>query len=169
MSAAPSSDFSVCTTWGFHRDEYKWYLVDVYRQRLDFPDLKRAVIRLKHQWKADAVLVEDAGSGKSLWQELRASGPFRPIMISPVASKEERFTGSLAEVEAGNLLLPIDAPWLADFRSELKAFPNGRHDDQADSFSQFVSYQIRKWSWILTEYTDDGRPVRPVRLTNRPW
>jgi hypothetical protein len=68
MSAAPTSDFSVCTTWGFHREEYKWYLIDVYRQRLDFPDLKRAVIRLQGRWKADAVVVEDAGSGMSLWQ-----------------------------------------------------------------------------------------------------
>jgi hypothetical protein len=57
MSAAPTSDYCVCTTWGFHREKYKWYLLDVYRQRLDFPDLKRAVVRLKQQWKADAVLV----------------------------------------------------------------------------------------------------------------
>ena len=169
MSAAPTSDFSVCTTWGFHREQYKWYLFDVFRQRLDFPDLKRAVVRLQHQWKADAVLIEDAGSGKSLWQELRASGPFRPVMIKPVSSKEERFTGCLAEVEARNLLLPVDASWLADFRSELKAFPNGRHDDQADSFSQFVGYQLRKWAWILTEYTPDGRLKRHVRREKRPW
>lgn len=169
MSAAPTSDFSVCTTWGFCREEYKWYLADVYRQRLDFPDLKRAVIRLQRQWKADAVIVENAGSGMSLWQELHATGPFRPIMIRPVGCKEERFTGCLAEVEAGNLLLPVDATWLAAFRSELKAFPNGRHDDQADSFSQFVSYQLRKWAWVLTEYADDGRPLRRMRYRKRPW
>lgn len=169
MSAAPTSDFSVCTTWGFHRELYKWYLVDVFRQRLDFPDLKRAIIRLKRDWKTDAVIVENAGSGISLWQELRASGPFQPVMINPVGCKEERFAGCLAEVEAGNLLLPVDAPWLPAFRSELKAFPNGRHDDQADSFSQFIGYQLRHWAWILTEYTDDGRPVRQVRHEKRPW
>ena len=152
MSAAPSSDFSVCTTWGFHREEYKWYLADVYRQRLDFPDLKRAVIRLQQQWKADAVIVEDARKWQIFMAGTARVGALFPIMIKPVVGKEERFTGCLAEVEAGNLLLPVDAPWLAAFRSELKAFPNGRHDDQADSFSQFVSYQLRKWTWILTEY-----------------
>ncbi len=169
MSAAPTSDYSVCTTWGFHRETRKMYLVDVYRQRLDFPDLKRAVIRLQKQWRADAVIIENAGSGISLWQELRASGPFLPVMIKPTRSKEERFAGCLAEVEAGNLLLPVDAPWLPAFRSELKAFPNGRHDDQADSFSQFVSYQLRKWSWLLTEYAPNGRVISGSRHRTRPW
>ena len=35
-----------------------------------------------------------------------------------------------------------DAPWLACFMNELLAFPNGRHDDQVDSVSQFL-----KWEW----------------------
>jgi predicted phage terminase large subunit-like protein len=169
MSSAPTSDFSVCTTWGFRREERKWYLLDVFRHRVDFPDLKRAVIRLQQQWKSDAVIVEDAGSGKSLWQELRASGPFQPILIKPVGCKEERFAGSLAEVEAGNLLLPQDAPWLPAFRSELKAFPYSRHDDQADSFSQFVGYQLRKWRWALTEFDERGRAIQRVRHRKRPW
>ena len=139
------------------------------RQRLDFPDLKRAVIRLQGQWKAERVIIEDAGSGKSLWHELRASGPFRPIMIRPATSKEERFAGCLAEVEAGNLLLPAEAPWLAAFRSELKAFPSSRHDDQVDSFSQFVGYQLANWRWVLTDLAPDGRRIQHIRLRKRPW
>ncbi len=123
MTAALTSDFSVCTTWGFEWEQCKWYLLDVYRERLDFPDLKRAVIRLQRRWQADAVLIEDAGSGKSLWQEFRTSGPLRPIMIRPVSSKEDRFNGCLAEVEAGHLLLPVDAPWLAGVPVGIKGVP----------------------------------------------
>ena len=69
MSAAPTSDYSVCTTWGFLDDH--WYLLEVFRERLDYPDLKRAVILLEHKWEPDRVLIEDAGSGKSIFQELR--------------------------------------------------------------------------------------------------
>ena len=87
---------------------------------------------------SDKVIIEDACSGKSLWQDFRASGPFGPMMIPPWSSKEERFVGTLGEVEVGNILLPVAAPWLDAFRAELKAFPNGRHDDQVDSFSQAV-------------------------------
>lgn len=168
MSADPGSDWSVCTTWGFHRDRCKWYLLDVYRQKLDFPDLKRAVIRLHREWQADQVIIEYAGSGISLHQEFRTTRELQPIMIKPRQSKEERFVGCLAEVEAGNFILPADAPWLAPFRSELKAFPNGRHDDQVDSFSQFVCFQQRQWRSIMTERTASGRPVRTIRGP-RPW
>ena len=169
MSAAPTSDYSVCTTWGFHRETNKWHPLDVLRERLDYPDLKRAVVRLKNRWQADKVLIEDAVSGKSLWQDLKASGSFLPVMIRPVTGKEERFAGCLGEVEAGLILLPTEAPWLDAFRAELKAFPSGRHDDQVDAFSQFVSWQLRHWKWVLTEWKGDGRPLRAVRLRRRPF
>ena len=167
MSAAPTSDYSVCTTWGFLNR--KWYLLDVFRERRDYPDLKRAVTRLQRQWSADKVIIEDAGSGKSLWQEYRQQGPFTPAMWSVTENKEDRFVGTLGEVEAGNLLLPAHAPWLDAFRSELKAFPSGRHDDQVDSFSQFVQFQLQNWKWALTEYDATGRPMRVVRQSRRSW
>lgn len=169
MTSAPTSDYSVCTTWGFERESYKWYLLDVYRQRLDFPDLKRAAVELYRRWKPDSVIIEKASSGYALYQELRTTGPFTPIMIDPVSSKEERFNGCLGEVEGGHFLLPREASWLDAFRHELRAFPQGKHDDQVDSFSQFVKYQQKKWHWILTEYMPDGRAKGLVRFDQRPW
>lgn len=35
------------------------------------------------------------------------------------------------------LMVPRDAPWLADFLSELMSFPNGKNDDQADALGLF--------------------------------
>jgi predicted phage terminase large subunit-like protein len=169
MTSAPTSDFSVCTSWGFERETFKWHLLDVYRARLDFPDLKRAAIELWRAWKADAVIVEKAASGHGLFQDLKASGPFQPILIDPINSKEERFNGCLGEVEAGHFLLPAEAAWRDPFLHELRAFPHGKHDDQVDSFSQFVKYQQRKWPWILTEYEADGRARDVVRYDQRPW
>lgn len=169
MSSAPTSDYCVCTTWGFGRASQKWHLLDVFRERLDYPELRRAVLRLWREWEADKVLIEDACSGKSLWQDLVASTQLRPIMIRPFASKEERLTGCLGEVEAGNILLPVDAPWLDILKAELRAFPSGRHDDQVDSLSQFVNWQIRQWKWILTERDERGRRCRKPRTRKRPW
>ena len=105
----------------------------------------------------------------SLLQDFCASRELRPILMRPAASKEERFTGCLAEVEAGHFLLPNKTPWIEAFRSEIRAFPYGKHDDQVDSFSQFVNYQLRVWPYILSEYTDKGRLLRSVRLKKRPW
>jgi predicted phage terminase large subunit-like protein len=167
MSAQPNSDYSVCTTWGFTAD--KWHLLNVFRQRLDYPDLKSAVLRLRRQWQADRVIIEDACSGKSLWQEFRTQGQFRPVMWPATESKEERFVGTLGEIEAGNILLPIQAPWLEVFRSELRAFPNGRHDDQVDSMSQFIHWQLKNWGFALGKLDSRGRFVRPLRIKRRPY
>ncbi|MGX7895925.1 phage terminase large subunit [Tsuneonella sp. HG222] len=169
MTAQPTSDWSVCTTWGFELESHKWYLLDVFRKRLDYPDLKRAVVDLRRRYRADKLIMEEAGSGYALYQDLRSTGDFRPIMIRSVASKEERFNGCLGEVEAGHFLLPREAAWLDAFRFELKAFPQGKHDDQVDSFSQFVKHQMANWRWVLTERTLERRVRNIVRLKQRPW
>lgn len=169
MTAEPTSDYSVCTTWGFEVENHKWYLLDVFRKRLDFPDLKRAVLDLRNRFRADEVIMEKAGSGFALYQDLRVTGELRLVMIPSVSSKEERFNGCLAEVEAGHFLLPSEAPWLDDFRRELQAFPAGKYDDQADSFSQFVKYQLRHWRWVLTKKAPNGRLLKRFRGRRRPW
>ena len=53
-----------------------------------------------------------------------------------------RMEAQTPRFEAGHVLLPKEAPWLATFLDELLAFPRGRHDDQVDSVSQFL-----KWAW----------------------
>lgn len=165
-SADPRCDFSVGMTWGLRED--RWWLLDIFRKRLDYPDLKRAVIRLYHQWKPDKVIIEDANSGKSLYQELKISGPFKPIVYRPTRNKETRLIGQTGRLEDGLCLLPVEAPWLDDFIRELKAFPNGRHDDQIDSLTQFLEFEHNNWRWALAERTPEGRLVEPIRLKKRP-
>lgn len=65
------ANFSVCTTWG--RKGENIYLLSVYRKRLEFPDLERAVIEQQRQYGAD-VLIEEAASGVQLIQQLRERG-----------------------------------------------------------------------------------------------
>src|SRR6201988_428272 len=66
----PENDWSVCTTW-ILAPHKRWYLVDVWRRRVDYPALKTAVQALAKQWDATRVLVEDVGAGTSLVQELK--------------------------------------------------------------------------------------------------
>jgi len=96
----------------------------------------------------------------------RVSGLF---MVKPIAGKEERFNGCLGEVEAGYVLLPSEAPWLQAFKHELRAFPDGKYDDQAESFGQFVQFQMRHWKWLLQERSEKARIKDRVRLRRRPW
>lgn len=109
MSSAPTADYSVGMTWGF-RENY-WYLLDIYRERLDYPDLKQAVIRKYKEWTPDQLLIEDAAAGKSLAQDLRIGRICRPVLCTVQMSKEERFVGTFGEIATGHLLLPAEAPW----------------------------------------------------------
>ena len=161
LSDEPTADFSVCTTWGYR--EKRWHLLDVLRQRLAFPDLRRAVVRLHRQWRPDDVIIEDAGTGKALWQEFRAGEQLRPVMWSVTQDKETRLVGVTGQLEAGMCVLPVEAPWLDDFRNELRAFPHGRHDDQVDTMTQFLEYYLRRAKWLLAERDETGRPLRIER------
>ncbi len=51
-----------------------------------------------------------------------------------------RLHAQTAWIENGHVYLPKDAPWLLDYRQELGAFNNGRHDDQVDSTSQALGW-----------------------------
>ena len=130
----PDNDWSVCTTWIVSRKKL-WYLVDVWRQRVDYPTLKASVQTLAKKWAARRVLVEDAGASTSLVQELRGrvSGI---IAVKPNGDKVSRMAVASAKFEAGQVLLPERASWLPDLEAELFVFPGSRHDDQCDSISQ---------------------------------
>ena len=60
------------------------------------------------------------------------------------------------EVEAGNWRLPHPgiAPWVADFVEECASFPNGRHDDQVDAWSQGGNYLRGRHNGLLEYYRE---------------
>lgn len=141
-------DFSVCTTWGICGDNL--FLLDVERARLDFPSLKRRVIDLAKQWLPQTILIEDKGSGTALIQQLRREShgiPF-PTAYVPRDDKLTRLHAQSAQIEAGHVHLPERASWLDDLRSEIAAFPQGRHDDQVDSISQFLAWHFGRQSQL---------------------
>jgi predicted phage terminase large subunit-like protein len=141
MSTGDRNDYSVCTTWLAHRNDA--YLVHVYRDRVDYPELRRKVVAMAAEHGATTILIEDVALGMNLLQDLRANlpgGMTGPIGIKPEGSKVDRMAAQSAKIEAGHVHLPKNAPWLGDFLNELLSFPNGRHDDQVDSVSQFLRW-----------------------------
>src|SRR6202043_1391408 len=92
--------YSACSTWLVHKNDA--HLVHVYRGRLEYPDLRRKVIGLAAEHRATTVLIEDAGPGMNLLQDLRATMPggmTRPIGVKPAGSKVDRMAQS-AKIEA---------------------------------------------------------------------
>ena len=138
IKADQSNDYSVCTTW-FIRGNHAW-LLDVYREKLEFPALQRCVIYLAQQHRAATVLIEHAGSGIQLLQTFRQNGYPNVVGIKSRDDKKTRLMAVTPIIESGRVAIPEDAPWMAEFRRELTLFPNVKHDDQVDSVSQFLSW-----------------------------
>ena len=61
------------------------------------------------------------------------------IAVRPDRDKVSRMAVASAKSDAGQVFLPERASWLADFETELFAFPGSRNYDQCDSVSQALS------------------------------
>jgi predicted phage terminase large subunit-like protein len=143
-------DYSVCTTWIVRGRDY--YLIDLIRERLEFPQLKREVLRLYKAYQPRAVLIEDAGSGAHLIQELRGSSVVQPIAIKAEHDKTTRAHACTVALERGSVFLPAQAPWLDAFKAELLQFPYGKYDDQVDSLSQFLNWAQERALYVVRSF-----------------
>ena len=147
-----------------------FYLLEAWRGKVEFVALKRKVIELQKTWRTHAVLVEDAASGQSLIQELRAGTTMTVKPIKPDRDRFERVAAITPMLEARQLLLPETAWWRDDFIAELTSFPAGAHDDWCDALAMALNY-LRNANngaqkWILVgklqrgaHYYAEGLPV----------
>ena len=134
----PASDWSVCTTWLIRSGQY--YLLDTFREKLDYPQLRSAALRLARLHSPRMVLIEDAGVGTGLIAELRTLG-VNVSSITSSTSKEARAAIQSGKLEGGRVQFPERAQWLSELESELFSFPGSRHDDQVDSIVQALAYE----------------------------
>ncbi|WP_027524844.1 phage terminase large subunit [Bradyrhizobium sp. Ec3.3] len=142
------NDWSVCTTW-LVTDGY-YYLLDLTRGRFEYPVLRDTALELAKRFKPHEILVEDASTGIALAQELRDKTDcfVNPIKIDH--DKIGRLYVQQAKFAAGRVLLPRNAPFLADLEMELLTFPQGRHDDQVDSISQALAYEDNGYDYTMS-------------------
>lgn len=137
FKAKQSSDYSVMMVLGLDTTG-DIYLVDVVRDRFEFPDLKRAAITLNNQWRGRGlrgIYIEDKASGQSLIQELKRESGLSVIPYKISGDKVSRLAAVLPLIEGGRVFIPSQAPWLDDFHEECQSFPSGKHDDMVDALS----------------------------------
>lgn len=152
------NDYSVGTSWIVDK-QGRYYLESVVRKRLDYPDLKRAVIEESKRFRPNKILIEDKASGSSLIQELKREGVLGVTAYEPPTGQDKtmRLYAVTNVIEAGKVLLPQQAPWLPDYRSELLGFPGSAHDDQVDSTTQALDYLKNQHSSNLAIWIKLGR------------
>ncbi len=132
------NDYSVCTTWGV--EDGKYYLLDLYRGKIEFPDLVRQVKAEFDKYKPRIILIEDAASGQSLIQQLRRD---TALPIKPVKAESDKVVRAnliLPLLENGLVYLPSNSIKTRDVVEECVSFPLGAHDDIVDSITQALYY-----------------------------
>ena len=135
------NDYSVCTVWGETQNGF--YLLDMCRQRVEYPELKRTAISLHNRDHAQAVYIEDKASGQSLIQDLKRDTTLPLIPVKVDSDKITRAYAVTPLIEAGRVYLPEQAPWLHDFIEEMSGFPTAEHDDVVDSATQALNAMTR--------------------------
>ena len=132
------NDYSVCQTWIVTNEGY--YLEDVWRGRVEFPELKKKAVELFNTYGPNEILIEDKSSGISLIQEIQRETRIPVKPIKPDKDKLARVHSITPIIEAGKVKLKGNSNWIKSFLDELEEFPNGEYDDQVDAATQFLNY-----------------------------
>lgn len=134
---AETSDYVSIQVWG--KSGVNAYLIDRHKERMDFPATLKAIIKMKSKHPDIAgIFVEDKANGSAIISMLRnkISGI---IPVNPQGGKVSRVNAISDYIQAGNVWLPKDEPWVEDYIEEWAAFPRGKHDDDVDSGSQALN------------------------------
>lgn len=145
VSVKESADYTAIALWGW--DGQQAYLIDLYRARLSYPELKRLL--LSYRSKTDLTIVEDANVGSALRQDLARVG-LRVAAYQPRLKKELRALKVITLFENGRVWLPRAHPYLSEWLQEHLQFPAGEHDDFVDTTVMALEILI----------TDTARPSR---------
>jgi predicted phage terminase large subunit-like protein len=161
FSKKQTADYSAITTWGvFYPNEGgsgpNLILLDSKKGRWDFPELKEVALDQYNFWEPDTVIIEAKASGTPLTQELRRMGiPVTPFTPSRGADKFTRMHSCAPVFESGIVWCP-ETNFADEVMEECAAFPNGEHDDLADSMTQAI-LRFRQGGFITTptDYDDE--------------
>ena len=132
------ADYSAGTTWGiFINDEdnstANIILLDVYKKRVEWVELKRDVFAAYNEWEPDGMLIEKKATGAPLIYELRAMGiPVQEYTPSKGQDKIARLNAVSDIIASGKVWIPRTR-WAEELVDEIAAFPSGEHDDLVDA------------------------------------
>jgi len=158
-----TADYSAITTWGVFYPNAdsgpNLILLDAFKERLEFPELRRKALEQYHYWKPETVVIEAKASGLPLTYELRKMGiPVINFTPSKGNDKHSRINSVAPLFESGQVWAP-DSKFAEEVIEECAAFPYGDNDDLVDSMTQAIM-RFRQGGFIPhpEDYVDEPLP-----------
>jgi len=142
FSKKETADYSAITTWGvFYPDDdspANLILLDSFKERLEFPELRKEAYEQYKYWNPDTVIIEGKASGMPLTYELRKMGiPVINFTPSKGQDKHSRVNAVAPMFESGMIWAP-DEEFADEVIEECASFPYGDNDDLVDSTTQAI-------------------------------
>jgi len=164
------ADYSACTTWGvfYHLNQHgdlrpNIILLDAFKQRMEFPELKKMALELYQEWEPDTLIVEKRAAGAPLIYEMRKMGiPLSEFTPGKGNDKISR-VNAISDLFASGVVWCPETRWAEEVMDELASFPNGDHDDLVDSSSQALM-RFRQGGFITIESDEPDEPVYRRRM-----
>jgi len=166
------ADYSACTTWGvFYKEDDDGLIspfvimLDAYKERLEFPDLKKMAFEKYNAYKPDAFIVEAKAAGMPLIFELRAMGiPVQEYTPSRGNDKISR-VNAVSDLFASGVVYAPATRWAEEVIEEFAGFPNMEHDDLVDSTTQAL-LRFRQGGFIPLYSDEEDEPLEHNRIAN---
>ena len=150
------ADYSACTTWGVFYypddsgvDQANIILLNAFRDRMEFPELKKVAIEEYKEWQPDGVIIEKKASGAPLIYEMRAMGiPVQEFTPTRGNDKISRLN-AIADIFASGRVWAPATRWAEEVIDEVAEFPAGSNDDYVDTVSMAL-HRFRRGGYITT-------------------
>ena len=159
------ADYSACTTWGvFPKINDEGFsvshviLLDAFKERMEFPELKKKALEMYNDWKPDSLIIEKKAAGAPLIYELRRIGiPLQEYTPTKGNDKIAR-VNAISDLFASGFVWRPDSRWAEEVMEECASFPNGEHDDLMDSTSQAL-LRFRQGGFITLDSDEPDEPI----------
>ena len=138
-------------------------LLDAFKQRMEFPELKKMALELWKEWEPDTLIVEKRAAGAPLIYEMRKMGiPLSEFTPGKGNDKISR-VNAISDLFASGVVWCPETRWAEEVMDELASFPNGDHDDLVDSSSQALM-RFRQGGFISIDSDEPDEPVYRRRM-----